>query len=65
MNDGGAKEPVFKHLACIIMAQMSVKASIKKHGKLDIDASFNKCFLLDDKNVFEGIKEIYLTSQQK
>ena len=39
-NDGGFKEPVFKHLTCIIMTHISVKAEKRKHGKLTIDALF-------------------------
>ena len=38
INNGVAKEPVLKHLTCIIMTQILDKAGINKHIKLSRDA---------------------------
>ena len=46
MNDGGVKYPLFKHLAGIIVKNMTAKSGIKKHKKLARDALFNEFFLI-------------------
>jgi hypothetical protein len=65
MYTSGSCEKVSEYITGFIMTQMTVKAGIKKHGQVAIDALYKEFLQLHDLGVFNGQHTGQLTKAQK
>jgi hypothetical protein len=62
---GGSNSSLLNYIFGFMMTQMSAKAGIKKHGKVAVEALFQKFLQLHNKAVFQGEHAHTLTKAQK
>jgi hypothetical protein len=65
MQRTGSDTNILKYITGIVMMQMTVKAGIKKHGQVAVDALFDEFSQLHDLTVFRAQDAKGLTKAQK
>ena len=64
MKASGSESEVQRYITGFIMTQMTVKAGIKKHGQVAIDALYKEFLQLHNLDVFQGQHAKDLTKDQ-